>query len=233
MKLIRYLYIILIFSILIYVTSLEFMAMEPGFLTDNLSEKEMNTVLSNVKISLLKEEPKNRAIRCFDVSENGSIALGFGDSVKRKIGVYSSNGDFEYGFEFNSYGTYGVEWDEDNLIIYLVRSDIAITVDSMGQVVDVLKIKDTHENNSYWHNSVFSTKRIIGKAQYILRNDMGILNVFIPSSYSQLVLEQNGTKTILYDVNVTQLPKVLLMVIGISGFVCFAIYKIVKNTRGW
>ena len=50
-----------------------------------------------------------------------------------------------------------------------------------------------------------------------------------------IALDEGTTsaRTILYDVNVTQLPKVLLMVIGISGFVCFAIYKIVKNTRGW
>ena len=153
--------------------------------TESMSEDEIETFLKNVNISILENEPSKKAIDCFDVNENGEIAIGSSDFENQTVCVYTNDGNFIFGYNFECTGNFGIELDKNVINLYFVRSDVAVTINPTGEIERVCRIQNTAENNSYWNNCVFATKRRIGDTEYTLKNDMKIFNVFA-SSYSQL-----------------------------------------------
>ena len=211
----------------------EVLAMNTGFSTEILPDEAKNTFLTNVNISMLANEPPKRAIECFDVNEEGMIAIGSGGSVEKTIAIYDMAGSFQYGYKFNTYGSFGVEWDKNKIIIYFVRSDVAVALSSAGEVESILKILDTSENNSYWNSFVLSPKRTVGRYEYILKNDMGVLN-FFTSSYSQLVaIDSAGESNVIYDVNLDQMYKTILIFAAVVLAIGITIFAIVRECIKW
>ena len=230
-------YIRTVFAILLILTLMlnvkDVFAMDTGFSTEPLSEADKNNFLSNANISILDTEPKKEAIECFDVNEEGMIAIGSGGSVEKTIAIYDMAGSFQYGYKFNTYGSFGVEWDKNKIIIYFVRSDVAVALSSAGEVESILKILDTSENNSYWNSFVLSPKRTVGRYEYILKNDMGVLN-FFTSSYSQLVaIDSAGESNVIYDVNLDQMYKTILIFAAVVLAIGITIFAIVRECIKW
>ena len=203
-------------------------SMNTGFSTESLSEDDIDTILKNRNISMLAEEPQRRTIDCFDVNENGLIAIGCSDHDNKTVCIYTNDGDFQYGYSFECYGSFGVELDDNILMIYFVRSDVAISINPMGEVESVLEIQNTIENNSYWNDSVYLNEREVGGNTYTIKNDMGFFNIFA-SSYSQLIITNiNGEERLIYDVNSAQLKHTLVIFIYVLVFICFAVVNIIK-----
>ncbi|MCI8332183.1 MAG: hypothetical protein HFE78_05105 [Clostridiales bacterium] len=209
-------------------------AMETGFTTEAISEEAKDRIISNVNISLLTVEPRKEAICCFDVSENGMIAIGSDISEKKTISIYTEDGIFQYGYTYKDPGIYGIEWDKDNLIIYSVRGNFAVLVDPTGEVKEIRDIPLTTENDRYWHKVVFAKRRSVEDTQYILTYDFGILNM-VASSYTRLVIvKPDGEETMFYDVNEIQFLKVIIVFIGVVfliGIVISGIIKEIKKAR--
>lgn len=234
MKYIRNVFAFLL--ILMLINEGEVVAMNTGFSTGTLSKNDIETFIENVNISILENEPQRQAIECFDVDEEGTIAIGYSDSQNKTVCIYTNNGDFQYGYSFECSGKFGIEIHNRVLNIYFVRSDVAIAINSKGEIESILEIKNTSDNYNYWNNHVFSTKRKIGDNEYILKNDMGIFNVFA-SSYSQLIItNKNGEKSIMYDVNSTQFSNMVIKFIGVLVFICLVIAivfgQFIKQKRG-
>ena len=92
--------------------------------------------------------------------------------------------------------------------------------------MDVGKVQNSIENNTYLNNNIYTNQRVWGDTVYKLRNDMGILNM-VTSSYSQLIaVYSTGEEIILYDVNSDQLIKHLI-VCGIIAVMILTITVIV------
>ena len=218
---IRYIFIAILLLILLAAGGAKILAVNTGFSTEPLSEDDISTLLKNVSISMLTDEPSKKAIKCFSVNEDGLIAIGYGNSENKTVCIYTNDGVFKYGYSFKCSGSFGIELDKSVLNIYLVRSDVAIAVNSAGEVEGVLKIQNTSENNAYWNNCFFSTKREIGDTEYFLKNDMGIFNLFA-SSYSQLIIiDKNGEESIIYDVNSAQISN-MAVATGAIVLICLA-----------
>ena len=201
-------------------------AMNTGFTTEEMTPEEQERFLSNVDLSLIIKEPKKRAIKRFDVNDDGLIAIGSEDSMGKFISVYTSDGTFQYGYRFDCSGDFGVEWDDDNIIIYFVRSDVAALYDDKGENIELREIQNTIDNNSYWNHVVYSNQRTVNGCQYTLRNDMGLFN-FIASSYSQLVkTDADGSVSIIYDVNTEYTITVVMVFTAVVLFIIFVFYKI-------
>ena len=226
MRYVRRFSVILLLLLLLVIEGVEVLAINTGFSTEELSEKDISTFITNMNISLLVDEPPKATIECFDVSENEMIAIGHSASDKKTISIYSDAGTFLYGYEFNCNGNFGIEWDADNLIIYFVRSDIAASVNPAGKIECVLKIQNTADNNSYWNKFVFSTKRSIRDTEYTLKNNMGVFNIFT-SSYSQLVATNNGIEHVVYDVNATQFAKTIVVFISVLILICIVVFILI------
>lgn len=227
MKRIRCIFTIILLLLILVTEGAEVVAVNTGFSTESLSEDDTNTLLKNVNISMLADEPSKKAIECFDVNEDGLIAIGCSSSENKTVCIYTSDGIFQYGYSFKCSGNFGIELDKSVLNIYLVRSDIAIAVNSAGEIESTLKIQNTSKNNSYWNDCVFSTRRKIGSTEYFLENDMGILNLFA-SSYSQLITTNtNGEESIIYDVNSAQFSKMVVNVGAVIVFICLAVAVVI------
>lgn len=229
MRYVEYFLTIVLLLFLLINGGVNVLAVNTGFSTEELTDKD--TFVKNVDVCVLDSAPEKKAIVCFDVNESGMIAIGHNGSDTKIISIYNLDGGFLYGYEFNCTGDFGVEWDNENLIIYFVRSDVALEINSTGEIESVLKIKDTIENNSYWNKQVFSTKRTINDKEYLLKNDMGFLNLFA-SSYSQLIItDSNGQTNVFYDVNSEQLTKTLIIFIGVLLFVGIVVYNAIRQIR--
>lgn len=187
-------------------------AMDTGFSTEELSEEAKTTFVSNISISPLKTEPAKKGVLCFDVNEQGMIAVGQKDFNEKEVCVYTSKGEFLYGYAFDCTQSFGVEWDNENINIYFVRSDVIISLDSEGNILDIKKVQNTIDNNTHSNNMLYSTNRIVGDTEYLIRNDMGIFN-WMAASYSQIItIDAMGTERIIYDVNSMQLANMIVTV---------------------
>ena len=168
------------------------------------------------------------------------IAVGCSDSfmsTKKVICIYADDGTFLYGYQFDTYGVFGVEWDQDRLIIYLVRGDGAVVVNPTGEIEAVSEIQNTVENHTYWRKSVFSKERLVGDIKYTLKNNMGILN-FFASAYSQVVVEKSsGERAVIYDAGIYHLVSMLVVVVIVLLMICIAIIcltrEVIKQRRAF
>lgn len=211
-------------------------ALNTGFSTDSMTLESQKNFLSNIQLLLITEEPEKNSIQCFDVNYNEMIAIGSENSTKKTISVYNSSGNFQYGYQFTCEGSFAVEWDSDNLIIYFVRSDIAALFDPNGNNLEMKAIQDTVENNNYWNHSVNSIQRTVNGNQYCLKNNMGIFNVFA-SSYSQLIkTDINGNTMIFYDFSREYTVKFIIEFISLTLFIILVItvviLQFIKQKKG-
>ncbi len=84
-------------------------AMNTGFSTEAMESGDQQVFLSNVKLSLITEEPEKQVITCFDVNDDGLVAVGSKDLTKKIVLVYDSAGTFQYGYTFDCSGSFGLE----------------------------------------------------------------------------------------------------------------------------
>ena len=183
---------------------------------------EAENFIAKTPIEVLTEEPNKNTIKCFDVNDNGLIAIGSENSNVKTISIYSNKGKFLVGYRFDCIGSFGIKIDEKSLDIYFVRSSVVLKINFDGKVKSFLNLEDLLESNTYFNKKVFSTKRELNNKKYILKNDMGFFNIFA-TSYNQLVvIDSNGTEKIIYDVNNKQLSKTKSAVIG-GGLIIFLI----------
>lgn len=203
--------------------------MNTGFETEAMSSEDISRFLSNVKISILREEPVQKSISCFNIAPDGMIAVGIDDSESKMIGVYDGDGIFQYGYSFRCNGLFGFEYDANNINIYFFRSDVAVALTPDGTVVDVRSIADTDENTLYWKNSIFTKNRVYNENVYSLRNTLGFLNLLM-TSYSQLIkIDKAGHTKIIYDVSTAHNVRFVLFFIFIILFLCVAIGVIISE----
>ena len=164
------------------------------------------------------------------------IAIGQKGPQGKEVCIYTPQGEFVYGYAFNCTQSFGVEWDEQHINIYFVRSDVIISLDSDGNILDIKRVQDTTDNNTYRNSLLYSTSRSSGDTTYIIKNDMGFFNWFA-SSYSQIItIDATGTECIIYDINPVQLTNVIVTIGIVCVLVLIAIvvvvWQFVKLRRG-
>ncbi|OJU14235.1 MAG: hypothetical protein BGN88_12375 [Clostridiales bacterium 43-6] len=222
--------IILLFYIFTYNVDYKTSAMNTGFDTESVNSEDQKLFLSNIKVNILNSNTEIKPINCFDVSDEGKIALGINSPSRKSIYVYDSQGKFEYGYSFDYGGSFGVEWDHDNLLIYFVRSDIAVLLDRNATCLEMKMISNNTENNSYWNHDVFAKKRSVGKDIYEIKNNESFTN-FFASSYSQLIkTDRNGQKTTLYNANSNEYS-IWVVFLGAIIFVIITVVVVIMLFR--
>ena len=227
MRCMRYLLSTIILLLLIS-AGVKTSAMNTGFTISPLTEEEKNTIMPNIGISPIETEPVKGSISCFDVNDSEMIAIGQSKGEQKTVCIYSQSGIFMYGYTFDDSGAFGVEWDGNDINIYFVRSDLIVTVDRDGNILEIGRVEDTFENNSYGNYLLHSGERNTDHARYYTRNDMGVLNLFA-FSHSQLVMEgANGEEFIIYDVNEMQLARTIIGLIVVVALFTAAIVIPIK-----
>ena len=189
---------------------------------DATQEKEI--FLHNISLILLQEEPVKNPILCFDVNDEGSIALGFQDTNNKHICVFSADGKFLYGYAFSAYGNYSVFWEGNKIGIFFSRGKTAITFDSNGNCTGFKQI--TNNYDSYVRGGYSHQKYEKNGMLYSLENDLVIGNEF-----SRLnVLYPDGTESVFYDATSSHYSAVLLEIIYIVPVILCVIWYAVRKT---
>lgn len=212
----------LLIGILFTICSLSCVAMNTGFTTEDICEEDISTIYERLEIQEIDDSDVSIGFSCFDVNNKGEYILGF-NAAQDKILVFSAEGEFLYGFSLKDNGSFGVEWDGENINIYRVRSDLAVSIDTTGNCVEIRKIKNTIENNNYWNHNIKATQRTNQGDIYTAENNLGIFNLLTAHTYSRLVKTlPNGEKIILFDITAQQTVNIMVytILIGIFVLIC-------------
>ena len=161
--------------------------MNTGFEVEGYVNPDLDAFASTLQLTLLTSDYDGR-IDNYDVNEKGNIVVAYKTiSVYKKICVYNSVGEFQYGYSLIDFGTIGVEWDGENVIVYSVRSDYLILLDRNAQILDKKKVLNTIENNTYSQKILSETKRTVGSERYQL------------SSSKIIKIDSDGNQTVIVD----------------------------------
>lgn len=100
-----------------------------------LSEDRLQAIVDNMELAFLCTEPEKEPIYCFDIADSGIFAVGTRTMQQNQAWVFSEAGAFLYGYTFTTEGSFALEIEEGCLNIFLVRSDIIISVDDEGHSI--------------------------------------------------------------------------------------------------
>ncbi len=231
-KYIKYAVFFILTLLIIAIITLPCFAIDTGFSVDEIPEEDISVIFAKLKLETVKQPTINSGFSCFDVNHSGSFALGFGHGQRDYVFVYDQNGVYLYGFSFDNNGSLGLGWNGEILILYLLRSDLAVEVDLNGTCVAITRIQDSMHNSQYLHNTVFSNKRNINGATYLAEHWLFNNELLHWGSYSRLVRNMpNGDSVTLFDQTKNQITKSLILLIGITLLFSISITTIVHKAK--
>lgn len=110
---------------------------------------------------------KGAAIRSYDISEQGRIAIAFSDE---RIGVYDRDMNCLFELFFEERGAYGVLWKGENVLFLDHRSNTALEYNDSGERLNIYRIKGP---SNHWFEIVDERVRRCGKDVYLCSNRYG------------------------------------------------------------
>lgn len=154
--------------------------------------------LQNASLVVWKEKYADRPILCFDVRDDGMIALGFNRPRGGKYAaILDPDGTFRYGYAFQCTGSFLLDWTDEGLGIIWVRSNMMGVFDESGRCLSL----GEYENDRAFRqhaNHLSSTSRQVGDVTYTLRNDHVLSG--LATAYAQLIrTDALGERQILHD----------------------------------
>lgn len=209
-------------------------AAPPELPTQALTQEDCDRILNNLNISLLETEPKKRPFGCFDVNSNQELAIGRKNLDDIIVAVYNNTGLFEYGYRLSSPSDFGVKWEGDTLVIYIIRSDLAVYIDASGKILDIVKYEYSPEGDDYWYDHFNATQITVDGTTYTAENNIGPF-ALLAMSYSKVTAtDDDGTLRTVYDASGVHLLQILLSTAGVllfMGFVAVSIVKLFQERR--
>lgn len=193
--------------------------------TSSLTPEEQEILWKNISIEVSPQAIIGGPISSFDIGPDGQVALGFQSGDTATVAVYSEDGEFQYAYSFNCYGSMYVFWEQEDVGFYFVRGDSVVIVDVQGKPI-FIGSEDDISLDLEWLKS--SQKEIDG-VQYRLENDL-----LLGDKYSRLcVVKGDGTQYLLYDVTAAHNTQVILAAIGVCAFFCLTAMLAAKqrNTK--
>jgi len=193
--------------------------------TQFLASEKKAEAIERIRLQLIRDDRIKAGIQCFDVNNDGMVALAFQAYSRGWIYVYNADGEFQYGFRFITNGDFGIDFYQEHLAIYFARGNMIAIYDSMGNCIDIREEPDS-KLNSYRFREILnrSHKEMNGK-WYTLERDVPFFD-----SYSRcVVVNDQGVKTVLYDVSVMHNIVQIARLTGLVCFFAFVIRGIIKK----
>ena len=174
---IKYRYLVLIFSLLSIVAQLPHIAkaIEYGHLKIKPAlYSEQEAFLSKIDFNRISEEINPYPIESFSISKNGLIALGVNSSNDTLIYVYNTEGSFLYGYQFIS-SVFEVFFDDENVAIYWGKENFAATFDPEGNCLKFNRTDGFKETNTPKYDGYARpTSGKIGFIEYSVEHAIGL-----------------------------------------------------------
>ena len=189
--------------------------------SNSLSDEEKDSFLDRICWELIDTDSHKSPICCFDVAEDGTIALAIASNA---IFVYDEHGVFQYGCSFRADGDFVIEFDEDKLILHFLRGNTMLFVDDSGACVDIQKAVDPVQHVILINEIRNQTAKAIDEKTYSLERDLNIGDF-----YSRFIIDENGKRMVLYDVTSDHIVKQIMLVASPICFFAFIFYGLAKN----
>ncbi len=226
--------VVLLLILFVYIFTLNVTAAQSyGFETYHLSDNEKNQIWEKFGITaLINTDIKeyDEPIVCFDVSSSEDVVIG---TENNNIFITDKNGEISHGYNFSNSGAYYVKWNNDTILVMLVRGSVIIEITKDGYLLNIIKTDTSDaDNNRLWRQAKQNDVVVEGKS-YVIRNKTRMLDLFT-NSYSQLVkIDSLGNEYIIYDINTTQTLKTITILCFFIVFSVLIILLVVcSNQRG-
>jgi len=187
--------------------------------------------VESVPITLLTKEPRKHAINYFDVRDDGWFLLCFNSFSGSWASVYSADGVFQYGFSVFLPGTLAAEWDGTDVRLLFIREDVAVSVNSRGEVLSVSDYLLRGENSSYWRDEVQKKSQKVNGCVYFRHNGLGFLDQIITGHLRLKCRDAGGNVTVLYSAGVWYVLKVLLFTLAGVLFLVFCFTMVIRRLK--
>jgi len=203
---------------------------------EEMTPDEVTTAWDYVDFKTLTELPYISGFCCFDVNEDGGYVLGF-DGMDRNIIVVCDSGNTVISAcSFSCDGAFNLEWEHNNIIIYLVRGGWAFWVSRDGACLDVKQVADIPENYDYWRSEINVNKQTAGGCVYSAESGIFDSPSVRWGTYTRLTKSlSDGTDIVLYDSTGVSTARWLGIILLLLAFVSFAVFlvwlKLCKRLR--
>lgn len=224
---------ILVFNFTIPVSAVEY-----DIPVEVASPEEMQELWNLYQITKLTEAPSGENVYFMDVNQNGEIVASFYRG--KKIGIYSEDGQFLYGYSLSCNGYFAAKWVDDfgTLMIYILRSDRMVILDADGNCLEMAKGIDVDANSDFWDQMLAKGVDQINDTIYYMKNEN--LISALGGGYSKLIRRNaDGTEQVLYDAgesnfvgNLLAAISFLVLFVGISTGVIIYVVRFYKNHQG-
>ena len=192
-----------------------------GMATYSLTDEEKASLLERLNFGTIEDDRNKTGIQCFDVSENGTIALAVeGDFIY----VYDQLGIFQYGCSFRSDGEFGIEFQDEMLAIYFLRGNFIIILDADGKCTDIQKVIEPDQHLVRVLKILNRTSKEIYGKKYLLERDIDV-----GEAYSRFVIEEGDKRIVLYDVTVDHNIETIMLIVGLTCISTFMIFGVIKK----
>ncbi len=103
---------------------------------------------------------KGKSFRNFDVSKENKVVMAF---TNHTIGIFDEKMQLAAEISFSSDGAYGALWDDDKVMLYLLRSQTAIAFSDTGEILGTYHIVD---EGNYWYEAMEQQSKIVNDVVY-------------------------------------------------------------------
>ena len=215
-------------SVLLQVLVFDASALKTTLAIREITGEKRETITENIQVTLLtfEDEVERFPIVCFDVRDDGMIAIGTKKHLTSDCVIYVYKDDvFQYGYSLDLDSSFAIKWTDDLLHVRSNRGSFIFSLDPNGQVVKMWDDKRAEVNFDRW-------EKVVGEQTYFMRNDFenDLFNVmgFIGTAYAQFcVTNAAGETIVLYDVSARMLPRMTIAVVAFGLFVASAIISII------
>ena len=196
--------------------------------TVEMSETKKKTLLYNMNIKRIEKAPPKTTISYFDVNSKGMFAVGYERVAYRGIAVFDKDGNFLFGYKFNSSGSFCFELNDNNLVIYVTRSDAAIDLSFDGEIIGVAELKDTKENREYKNNHILARKKSENDVTYIMKSGGSILH------YGKITATSpDGEEKTIYSSGAIAYIETGLIITGLVVFITLLTISMVRLKKNY
>ena len=147
MKIIKYIIaMVLVYSLTGAVSAKEYL---PELFA--LPEDEKQALVNTLEFEVLDADENSTPITSICLNEeNGCIAISCDGAMRDQIKILSPEGNYITGFEFFIDGIFYVDWNEESIVLYYTRDNIAIVISLDGEIVALKGYHYGGEINDYF-----------------------------------------------------------------------------------
>ena len=231
---------ILIATVLIFTILMPTFAFSKGDLVDYLTpitdSEKMEHIRQVRTIHKLEDVIINSTIEQFDVDSHGSICCVSAKASEQKmVWIIEANSTVRT-YTLNSQESIEVCWLNDNILIFFLRSNYAVSYDLEGNITGAYETSDA--TRSYRHEHIKTTSKAMNRSTYYLERTAGEL-LFLGGYGRLLKKDEAGNITTIYDIEEvrpmrTSWGKIgiwMILIPQIYCGICALIWLIVKRRK--